>query len=189
MSVSVPGQTADASHYQVKLEELRAASPDDRKRAEAERSFVQGLSEARKYAYDQAILSYTRALDLYREVKDRQREGDTLRAAGTVYLNLSQSEKAIAHFERALAIFREIKDRNSEGRTLGNLGVVYMLQSQYEKAIGYYEQVLPMFRELKDRNAEAIGLYALGDAYMLLSQNEKAIGYDEQALANRARNQ
>jgi CHAT domain-containing protein len=183
MSVSVPGQTAGVSHYQIKLEELRAASADDRKRTEAERSFEQGLSEARKYAYDQAILSYTRALGLYREVKDRQREGDTLRAAGTVYLNLSQSEKAIAHFEQALAIFREIKDRNSEGRTLGNLGVVYMLLSQYEKAIGYYEQVLPMFRELKDRNAEAIGLYALGDAYSLLSQSEKAIGYDDQSLA------
>jgi len=64
------------------LEELRAAGADERKRVEAERSFTQGLGEARTNAFDRAILLYTRALGLYREVKDHEREGDTLRAAG-----------------------------------------------------------------------------------------------------------
>ena len=77
-------------------------------------------------------MSYTRALGLYRDVHDREREGDTLRITGNAYLDSSQSEEAIGYFEQALAIFREIKDRNSEGRILGNLGVVFMLVSEQE---------------------------------------------------------
>jgi CHAT domain-containing protein/Tfp pilus assembly protein PilF len=184
ISVSVPGKTADASHYEIRLEELRAAVADDRKSLEAERFFTQGLGEARKYAYDQAVLSYTRALGLYRELRDREREGDALHAAGTVYRKLGQYEKAIGCYEQALAIRREVKDRGSESRTLGNLGTAYYELSQYEKAIGYYEQALAISREIKDRNGEGAALQGLGGAYSGLSQNEKAVGYFEQALAS-----
>src|SRR5580700_1212015 len=70
--ISVTG----AGHYEIKLEELRKARTDDPKRVEAERLFMQGLSEARRYAYNQAISTYSRALSLYRDVKDREREGN-----------------------------------------------------------------------------------------------------------------
>jgi CHAT domain-containing protein len=183
ISVSIPGQTPDARHYEIKLEELRKGGPNDRKRVDAERLFTQGLSEARKYAYDQAMVSYTRALGLFREVKDREREADTLTAAGGTYMSLSQNEKAISYDERALAIEREIKDRGGEGVALTGLGVAYDNLSQYEKAIGYHEQALAIFREVKDRGSEAAALTNLGAAYFYLSQYEKAIGYWGQALA------
>src|SRR5579862_9146277 len=136
-----------AGHYEIKLEELRAAGDDDRKRVQAERLFAQGLIEARKSANDHAVTLYTSALGLSRDIHDREREGASLNALGLAYYNLSQYDKAAALCEQALPIRREVKDRNGEGETLNNLGLIYDALSQREKAIRMYEQALVIFRE------------------------------------------
>jgi CHAT domain-containing protein/Tfp pilus assembly protein PilF len=169
-------------HYEIKLEELRAAGADDRKRVEAERLFNEGVSESRKFAYQSALSRYTQSLGLYREVRDRAREGDTLNAMAAAYNSLSQSEKAVDYYQQALAIRREVKDRGGEGATLNSLGNAYLRLSQFEKAIAYYQQALVIRREVKDRQGEAGNLENLGNAYSHLSQFEKAIEYYEQAL-------
>lgn len=171
-----------AGHYEIKLEELRSAGADDGKRVEAERLFTNGNREAGSFAYDQAILLYTQALSLYREVKDREREGDTLNVLGSAYISVGKSEKAIDYYVQVLAIRREVKDRRGEGNALNSLGNAYTRLSQNEKAISYYEQALAIRREVKDRRAEAGNLENLGSAYYHLSQFEKAIDYYEQAL-------
>jgi CHAT domain-containing protein/tetratricopeptide (TPR) repeat protein len=169
-------------HYEIKLEELRAAGAGDRERVEAERLFTQAASETRKFAYEAALSSYTQSLGFFRDVRDRAREGDSLNAIGAAYNSLSQSEKAIGYYEQALAIRREVKDRGGEGATLNSLGNAYLRLSQDEKAIGYYQQALVIRRELKDRQAEAGNLENLGTAYYHLSEFDKAIDYYEQAL-------
>src|SRR6267378_3782101 len=104
INVSVPGPRVDPSHYEIKLEELRPARAEDGKRVEAERLFRQAFGEARRHANDQAMFSYTRALGLYREVNDRERESETIIAAATAYRNLSQNERSIGYYEQILAI-------------------------------------------------------------------------------------
>ncbi|MGC9952499.1 MAG: tetratricopeptide repeat protein [Bryobacteraceae bacterium] len=183
VSVTVPGKSSDASHYEIKLEDLRAAGPDDGKRVEAERLFTQGLSEAGKNGLDQTISSYSRALGLYREVGDREREGLALNNLGEASRKLGQYEKAIGYYEQALAIARDMKDRPGEGGSLNNLGIAYEALSEYDKAIGYLEQALAIARESKDRRIEVYTLGNFGLTYDRLSQYEKAIGYYEQALA------
>jgi len=182
ISVRVPGQTPDSKHYEIKLEELRAAVADDGKRTEAERLFTQGLGERDRRSYDQAILTYAQALRLYREVRDREREGDALGATGSAYSNLGRNDKAIEYYEQALPIFREVKDRRGEGISLNNLGNSYYYLSRYERAIGFYEQAVAISREVKNRQGEGNTLNNLGNAYRYMSQYEKAIGYHQEAL-------
>lgn len=169
--------------YEIKLRELRKAGPDDQTRVEAERLFMQGLNEASRYAYDQAISSYTRAIDLYREVKDFEREADTLNAAGFAHVSLGQYEKAIGYFNQALAIRREVKDHQGEGLTWIGLGDAYYDLSQYERAISYYRRAVAVSREGKARRDEGSALVGLGNAHDLLGQYDKARDYYEQALA------
>jgi len=183
INVSVPDKTAVASHYEITLEELRAADTDDEKRVEAERLFTQGLSEVRGNAREQAIATFMRALDLYRGVRDREREEDVLTAVGSACRDSSQRDKAIGYYEEALAISREIKDRRGEVLTLIELGIAYGNLSQNGKAIDYYEQALAIARDIKDRSGEGSALKNLGNAYMSLSKYEKAISYQEKALA------
>ena len=169
-------------HYEIKLTERRKAGAGDLKRVEAERLFMQGLGEAHKRANDQAIVTFSEALTLYREVKDREREGDALHAIGAAYNLVGQSEKAIGYHQQALTIQREIKDKAGEASSLNDLGDAYQYLGESEKAIGYHEQALAIFREIKDRLGETATLKNLGNAYQNLSQYDKVIDYNEQAL-------
>jgi CHAT domain-containing protein/Tfp pilus assembly protein PilF len=182
MVVSLPAQSAGVTHYEIKLEERRLATADDRKQVEAERWFMRGLGEARAFTLDKAIVSDTRAFELYREAHDREREADALTAAGAAYMDTGQSRKAIALDDQALAIRREIRDRGGEGGALNELGIAYFYLSDNDKAIGYWEQALAIHRETGSRQFEILTLVNLGAAYHRLSQFEKAIGSYEQAL-------
>jgi CHAT domain-containing protein/Tfp pilus assembly protein PilF len=183
INVSATAQKTDRVHYEIKLEELRPARQVDEKRVEAERVFRQGLAEQGKYKYDRAILQFERALVLFRDLHNREREADTLTSAGSVYRDLSQNEKAFEYLGHALAIRREIKDRRGEGNTLINLANAHSRLSQGEKAIGCYKQALKIFRKVKDRGAEGAILNNLGAVYSALSQYEMAIDLFEKALA------
>jgi CHAT domain-containing protein/Tfp pilus assembly protein PilF len=172
-----------SGHYEIELQELRKATAEDRKHVEADRLFTQGVGESRKHHNDQAMLSFTGALDIYREIQDRESEEGTLNAAGDASDDARHSDVAIGFYEQALKIERDIKNRPDEGRTLNSLGLSYRNLSQSERAIGYFDQGVMIRREVGDREGEASSLANLGRAYADLSQFQKAVGYYEEALA------
>ena len=172
-----------ASHYEVKLVELRPATARDRRTLEAHRLFAQGLVQAHNNSVDQAALSYTRALAIDREAGDREGEGDALGAMGALHSATGQFPKAIIDFQQAVTIFRGIKHRPSELLCLSKLGVAYERTGQYQKAIELQQQVLMISRDVGDPRAEGVALKDIGNVYSGLSETTKAITYYEQALA------
>ncbi len=174
---------AQAGRYTLRMEQVHAARTEDRSRLNAEDLFRQGLSQARDNNFDQAISTYAQALDLYRQLKDREREADTLLATGDAYEYAGQDDKAVGYYEQTLQIERELQDQARIAIAINALGNGYFGLSQYEKAIAYYGQALEAFRQIKDRRREAAALGNLGNSYGELSQFQKAIVYHEQALA------
>src|SRR5262245_59684513 len=94
---------------------------------------------------------FEQALAIFREVKNRTREGMALGNIGEVRLSQGRPEDAIRYFEQALAINREVTDRPSEGYTLSGLGRAYQTLRQIEKADSHFQQALAVQREVKDR--------------------------------------
>ncbi|WXT99577.1 MAG: Photosystem I assembly protein Ycf3 [Catillopecten margaritatus gill symbiont] len=77
-----------------------------------------GLAYARLGKVDKAIEYYQQALEISREIKDRQGEGSDLGNLGVAYADLGKVDKAIEYYQQALEISREIKDRQGEGNVL-----------------------------------------------------------------------
>ncbi|BAY81485.1 TPR repeat-containing protein [Calothrix parasitica NIES-267] len=127
--------------------------------------------------------SWEQALKIYREIKDRQGEGDALGNLGIAYFSFGNYSKAIDYHQQHLAIAREIKDRLGEGQSLGNLGNAYYYLGDYPKAIDYYQQSLAILRSIKDRLGEGQSLNNLGIVYDSLGDYPKAIDYHRQSLA------
>jgi len=132
--------------------------------------------------YQKAINCFDRALDSFREFKDRQGEGHTLGSLGMVYFRLCQFIRAIEYYEQALVIAREIKDKRGEGQWLGGLGFAKRNLGQTVRAINYMEQALIIAREMRDRRYESSGLSNLGECYAYLGQIVRATDYYGQAL-------
>src|SRR5262245_47261614 len=91
------GKTAQTGRYQVKIEELREATAEDKYRVAAESVFREAerlkngtLEDRRK-----SVEKYHEALDLYRRASDRNGEAQTLENIGEVYFWLGDMQMAL----------------------------------------------------------------------------------------------
>ena len=154
----------------------------DAREAEANRLMKQGLQQSDTGQLRAALNSWQQALEIYRALKNRQREGLALATLGRVYYFLGNYAQAIEYSQQHLAIAREIKDRQSEGWALDCLGIAYGSLGNYAKAIEYTQQSLAIAREIKNRQEEGVALGNLGAAYHSIGNSAKAIEYGQQSL-------
>jgi CHAT domain-containing protein/uncharacterized protein HemY len=137
---------------------------ENQQRMQADLLFEQGNKLLGQNQNEGAIAAFQRALAIYRELKERQKEGQTLKTIGNVYINLEDYQKAIDYHRKTLVIAREVKDRDLEGRALNNLGIAYKRLKDPAKAIDYYQQSLAIAHEISSLDLEKIVLSNLVDA-------------------------
>jgi len=177
-------KTAQTGRYEIKVEELREATAEDKYRVAAEAAFreAEELQKGTLEAKRKSIEKYHEALELYRRATDRKGEAQTLNNIGEVYYFLGEKQKALEKYNEALPIWREIGDRRGEANTLADIGAVYWLMGDLQKALGMLDKVLPIVREVSDRKEEAIILCNFGEAYWSLGETRKALEKYNEAL-------
>ncbi|MCA2752856.1 tetratricopeptide repeat protein, partial [Microcystis sp. M144S2] len=84
------------------------ASPQQK---EADRLLEQGAQQYKISQFGEALQSWEQALQIYREIKNRQGEANSLGNLGIAYGSLGQYQKAIEFYQQSLTIAREIGDR------------------------------------------------------------------------------
>src|SRR5215510_1748032 len=168
-------KTAGAGRYEIKVEELREATAEDKHRIAAESAFgeavrlIDGTLEDKR----KSVEKYHEALDLYRRAGDRKGEAETLSNIGEVYYLLGETQKALEKFNEALPLRRAAGDRTGEAITLNNIGEVYRSLGEMQKALEKYNESLPISRALGDRSGEAAHLNNIGLVYGSLGETQK----------------
>jgi CHAT domain-containing protein/Tfp pilus assembly protein PilF len=177
-------KTAKAGHYEIKVEELRAATAEDKYRVTGDLVFreAERLQNGTLEAKRKSIEKYHEALDLYRRATDRHGEAQTLNNIGAVYYLLGETRKALETFDEALPINRATGDRKMEGETLANIGAVNDLLGEMQKALEKYNEALPILQAVGDRSGEATILSNIGRVYQALGEMRKALETFDEAL-------
>lgn len=121
--------------------QVLAQTQDDR-RAEADRLLQQGLEQHQTSQFQAALQSWQQALEIYREIGDRAREGIALSIIGMVYIHLEQTPQALEFLQQALSIDQEVGDQVSEGGNLSIIGLAYANLGQNLQALEYFPQAL-----------------------------------------------
>ncbi len=177
-------KTAQTGRYEIKTEELREATAEDKHRVAAESVFREAeklrrgtLEEKRK-----GIERYHEALGLSRKAGDRSREAVTLNNIGEIYWSLGDMQKALEKFNEALPLRREVGDRRGEAVTLHNIGAVHRSLGEMQKALEKFNEALPLRRGVGDRGGEAATLGNIGTVYRLLGEMQKALEKLNEAL-------
>jgi CHAT domain-containing protein/Tfp pilus assembly protein PilF len=175
-----------AGRYKVKIEELRAATEQDKTRIAAEKAYTQAMSlrggTETAESLQIAIKKYEESLSLYHVIGDRKGEATVLMRIGEVYSLLGEKQKALDYFAQALTIHRAIGNLEGEGDTLNNIGVVYDDLGEKQKALDYYTQALSLRRAVGDQNGEAETLANIGVVYDSFGEKQKALDYFAQAI-------
>ena len=182
-------QDLPLSRTLVPLAVAQENSATDRQ-AEATELFNQGGQQFSQNQLQEALHSWSQALQIYQDIGDVDNQIFVLTNMGLAYQTLGQYERAISSFEDLLVIVRELKEsqgaseelKAEEGRIIGQLGLLHREFGQYEQAVEFLEQRIEIAREIGDRAGEGAGLGNLGSAYDGLGQYEQAIDAYEQRL-------
>jgi CHAT domain-containing protein/Tfp pilus assembly protein PilF len=170
--------------YQLKVEELRAPTPQDRARIAAIKASTEGkrlIEQGGAQSFRLAQGKYEEALPRWREVGDRFAEAQTLDCLGLLLWLLGSPAKAIEYYNQALTIRREIKDNYGEGESLNNIAAAYSALGKKEQALEYYNRALPL-RRAGGAAAEAEALGNIGWIHFSLGDMQKAKDNYSQSL-------
>src|SRR6266542_268536 len=178
-------KTAKTGRYEIKVEELRAATAEDKYRVAGEMIFreAERLQNGTLEAKRKSVENYHEALELYRRAGYRYGEAAALNSIGDIYRSLGEMQKALEKLNEALPISQAVSDRKMEGETLNNIGLVYRSLGETQKALEKYNEALPIRRAVGDRRGEANTLSNIGIVYDALSDMQKALEKYNEALA------
>src|SRR5262245_32983334 len=189
IEVRSPEKTARSGRYEIKVEELRVATAEDKYRVAGETVFreAEQLKEGPLEARRRSIEKYHEALESYRRAGERKGKDQTLNNIGEIYRSRGEMRKALDRYNEALPLRRAVGDRRGEAATLNNIGVAYRSLGETRKALETYNEALPLWRAVGDRNGEAEILNNIGVAYWSLGEMRKALEkYDEALPLRRA---
>jgi CHAT domain-containing protein/Tfp pilus assembly protein PilF len=177
-------KTAQTGRYEIKVEELRAATAEDKYRVAGETVFreAERLGNGTLEAKRKSIEKYQEALDLHRRAGARDWEAVTLNSIGMIYNSLGETQKALEKFNEGLPLWRAVGDRNGEALALNNIGGVYRSLGEMQKALEKLNETLPILRAVGDRSLEAVTLNNIGGVYQSLGETQKALEKFNEAL-------
>jgi CHAT domain-containing protein/predicted negative regulator of RcsB-dependent stress response len=187
IEVRSPEKTAKAGRYEIEVDELRAATAEDKYRVSGEAILQEAgqLQNGDLEAKRKSIEKYYEALELHRKAGARSREAVTLNSIGMVYWSLGDMQKALEKFNEALPTFRTAGDRRGDAYTLSSIGAVYQSLGEMRKALEKYNEALPIFRAIGDHRGEAITLNNIGAVYLSLGETQKALEMHNETLSLR----
>jgi predicted ATPase len=98
-------------------------------------SLLAGDAAERVFAHADAERHYRTALELARELADREHEAEALEKLGGVLLFLARHDHALEVLEQAAEIYRTGGDREAEGRVDAKIGVAHFGRGTSEEGI------------------------------------------------------
>jgi diguanylate cyclase (GGDEF)-like protein len=127
--------------------------------------------------YGTALVSYNRALELFKSLGrhlDIAREENHI---GVVFGRLGDHSTSIQHLLAAHRIFEDQQETSQQAILLNNIGFSYVLINEHKKALSYLLKGLKLARETDHAYAQAITLDSLCHAYRGLKNFENALAY------------
>jgi CHAT domain-containing protein/Tfp pilus assembly protein PilF len=145
---------APAGSYEVRIEELRAATETDRALHDARKQFEEALKLERAGKYDEALPLADRALEIRERFlgAEHRHVAAAIDSLAGIYTDRGEYLKAEPLYRRALDIREKAlgKDHPETATTLNNLAALYYYQGKYEEAE-------PLFKRALDIREKALG--------------------------------
>ncbi len=125
--------------------------------------------------YDDAIGCFIKALDLHKELGNRESMASMLNNIGLNYKMLGNYDKAIEYYSQTLLIDEESGNAEDMAKTINNIGMVYRTWGKYDKAIEYLEKSLLLKKGLNDQTGISSSLNNMGLVYSEWGKYDQAI--------------
>jgi CHAT domain-containing protein/Tfp pilus assembly protein PilF len=199
LEVRSPDSTVRPGRYEVRIEELRTASPQDRERTQQDREREIGnraLAEAQhlgaradKQSKEEAIAKYEEAARIWLALGDTPTEAVTLFFTAKAYTSIYNPQKALENYFKTWELLQPLGNSPLLAATLSEVGAVYARSlDDPQMALEYYKKALRVYQTLPDPVKEAnlvnqdILFNDIGQAYVNVRKPEQAMEWFKKAL-------
>jgi CHAT domain-containing protein len=185
LDVRASNRTAPSGRYEIRLEELRPATEQDKIQVAAETTLLAGdqlRAQNRAEPLRNAMKKYEEAVAIYRSLNDRKGEGIALTRVANAHYLLGDLQKSLELFQQALPLFKASGNKKLEAYVLNETGLIYSSMGEKGKALENYNQSLALKREVGDRWGEAATINNIGLLYSSQGYKQKALEYYTQSL-------
>src|SRR6266540_2626787 len=189
LTVRPAQKDARAGGYEIRIEELRAATESDRALQEARKLSEEARQLEHGRKYDEALRLYERALAIREKAlgPDHPHVAGSLSNLANIYYFRGDFAKAEPLYERALAIREKAlgPDHPDVAASLNNLASIYNLKGDFEKAESFYQRALAIWEKAlgPDHPQVTLSLDNLASLYRAKGDNTKAEPLAQRALA------
>ncbi len=172
--------TIDSAQYYLKLLELLAKNPADKKAA-VNYANSAGLFYKNQGKIREALPYLLEALRLLENGDKTARAGQMLNV-GNAYYNLGELKNAADYHLKALALFEEVKNKRGQSFCLNSLGNDYADLKQYNTAEKYFFRSEKLKEELSDKRGVLTSWMSLGVVYQQTNKADLSMQYFNKAL-------
>ncbi|NNC93213.1 MAG: AAA family ATPase [Acidimicrobiia bacterium] len=148
------------SHYRLAIPHLALLSDS----AQAELLSDYGVECYMANSAAEGLEAMQEALDLWRSLGERRREGDTLRWQSRLHWWLGHGEQAEAGGIEAVVVLEQLAPSRELAMAYSNLGQISMLAQHFEPAERWATKAIELARRLDDHTTLAHSLNNLGSA-------------------------
>jgi tetratricopeptide (TPR) repeat protein len=174
--------------YEVKIDELRPATDQDRSRLEAENveTDAQSLTLPFNTAEQkrQGVAKYEEALVLWRKMGDRKSVLRVLWFLAKNHREQGDISLALVDAERAIQTAREMGDRYQEANLSLLFGIMYRSEGENQNALDSFNTARQLFKAQSAKYGEATAVSHIGATLTAVGDLEDGLRYLEEALTS-----
>jgi CHAT domain-containing protein/tetratricopeptide (TPR) repeat protein len=179
------GNVNPAGLYDLRIEELRNASPEDRGRISTQLAHLAALAalsegaqlqeQGTPEALKNAVAKFEGALAQLRTHPAPALEAEALTRAGMIYSALGDKRRALKLLDSALPLWRAAKIPTRESDTLNQIGLVFNSLGMHDRATHFFSEAVSLAKTRNDQVSEGVYLSNLGASLSAAGDNRKAI--------------
>ncbi len=128
-------------------------------------------------SYDSAIVNYSQALAISRQIPSAKAESKVLFGLGNCYFKKGSFDEAKKHHVHGLKIAEEINDKEGIAGSLNSLGLIETELGNFSKAMEYFTRSSNLFQEIDNLDHYATTLMSIGMIQRQLGNYQAAERY------------
>jgi len=138
-----------------------------------------GLILARMDYSDDALLYFSRSLNLARDLGNTDMQADLLNNIAAIYDDKGELDKALSYYEESLSLKTNEKDK---APTYNNIALIYYKKGDYQEVVEYFQKAIEMNEKYGDYHDVSIGKLNFGGIYIEMKDYENAEKYLSEGL-------
>lgn len=123
-----------------------------------------------------------RAIQIFRDVRDKRSEASSYNILGSIYQQLNNSDTAKVFYRESFRLYDELGDNSGKAHVSNNLAIISFFENDLEGALENFRKALNYRKKVGDKIHLSQSLNNMAIYYQLTERYDSALFYNNQSI-------